>query len=149
MRLRDAERGHDGVAGELLDDSAVRDDAVLDAVEVLLHAAARHLWIGAGDESRGPHEVHEQDCGQLSLHPHKCRNEPGRSKHPGSPGSLAGYHQVKSGCRSRGTSRRAPTMRPLLTSITRMRRGEQDNGSPHTISGRRTRPRAKSTPTPS
>ena len=41
VRLRDAERRHHGVAGELLHDPAVRDHAVRDAVEELLHAAAR------------------------------------------------------------------------------------------------------------
>ena len=40
VRLRDAERGHDGVAGELLDDAAVRDDAVRDAVEEPRHLPA-------------------------------------------------------------------------------------------------------------
>ena len=33
VRQRHAEGGHDGVAGELLDDAAVRDDAVRDLLE--------------------------------------------------------------------------------------------------------------------
>ena len=33
VRLRNAERGHHGVAGELLDDAAVLDDAVRDHLE--------------------------------------------------------------------------------------------------------------------
>ena len=52
VRLRDPEGGHDRVAGELLDDPAVRDHAVRDAVEERLDTAAHDLRIGARDERR-------------------------------------------------------------------------------------------------
>ena len=82
VRLRDPERGHDRVAGELLDDAAVGDDTLLDAVEVLLHAAARHLGIGAGDERRRPDEIDEEDRRKLAFHAHKCMNDRRRRKRP-------------------------------------------------------------------
>jgi probable HAF family extracellular repeat protein len=47
---RDAERGHDGVAGELLDRAAVCRDAAGDELEELRHAAARDLGVRAGDQ---------------------------------------------------------------------------------------------------
>ncbi len=68
VRLRDAERRQHRVARELLHDPPVQRDAMGDLVEELVHATANHLRIGAGDETRGVHEVDEQDGGELSLH---------------------------------------------------------------------------------
>ena len=68
MRLRDPEGGHDGVAGELLDDPAVRDHAVRDAVEERLDTAAHDLRIRARDERGRVDEVDEQDRGELAFH---------------------------------------------------------------------------------
>ena len=68
VRLRDPEGGHDGVAGELLDDPAVRDHAVRDAVEERLDTAAHDLRIRARDERGRVDEVDEQDRGELAFH---------------------------------------------------------------------------------
>ena len=68
VRERDAERGHDGVAGELLDGAAVRHDAARDVVEVVVDALPDDLRIGARDESRGVDEIDEQDGRQLPFH---------------------------------------------------------------------------------
>ena len=68
VRLRDPERGHDRVAGELLDDPAVRDHAVRDAVEVRLDTPPHDLGVGAGDERGRVDEVDEQDRGELAFH---------------------------------------------------------------------------------
>jgi hypothetical protein len=74
VRLRDAEGRHHRVAGELLDDPAVRGDAARDALEVRLHAPPHHLRVGAGDERRRVHEIDEQDRGELAFHCLKCMN---------------------------------------------------------------------------
>jgi hypothetical protein len=68
VRLGDAEGRHHRVAGELLDDPAVRDHAVRDALEVGLHTTAHDLGIGARDERGRVDEVHEQDRGELAFH---------------------------------------------------------------------------------
>jgi hypothetical protein len=68
VRLRDPERGHHRVAGELLDDPAVRGYAARDALEVVLDTAAHDLRIRAPDEPGRIHEIHEQDRGQLAFH---------------------------------------------------------------------------------
>ena len=68
VRLRDAERGHHGVAGELLDDAAVLLDALRDHVEELRHAAPHDLRVGAGDEPCRVDDVDEQHRCELSLH---------------------------------------------------------------------------------
>jgi hypothetical protein len=68
VRLRDAERGHHGVAGELLDDPAVRGHAPGDPLEVVLDTAAHDLRIRARNEPSRIHEVHEQNRGQLAFH---------------------------------------------------------------------------------
>ena len=68
VRLRNAERGENGVAGELLDDAAVQRDAVGDRLEELVDAAPHDLGIGARDDARRVDEVHEQDRRELSLH---------------------------------------------------------------------------------
>ena len=69
VRLRDAERGHDGVAGELLDVAAVVLDAPRDPVEEAGDAAPDHLWIRARDQPGRVDQVHENNGGQLALHP--------------------------------------------------------------------------------
>ena len=68
VRLRDPERGHDGVACELLDCSAVALDAARDAVEELRHAPAHDFRVARRDERRGVDEVDEQDRGEFSFH---------------------------------------------------------------------------------
>ena len=68
VRERDAERGHDGVAGELLDGAAVRHDAARDAVEVVVDALPDDLRIGARDQPCGVDEIDEQDGRQLPFH---------------------------------------------------------------------------------
>ena len=69
VRERDAERRHDGVAGELLDDAAVGGDAVRDLVEEARQARADDLRIRARDELRRADEVDEENRRELSLHP--------------------------------------------------------------------------------
>ena len=68
VRERHAEGGHDGVAGELLDRAAVRDDAVRDLVEEAADAPADDLGIGVGDELRRGDEVDEEHGCELALH---------------------------------------------------------------------------------
>ena len=68
VRLRDPERGHDGVAGELLDDAAVRGDTVRDVLEERVDAAPDDLGIARGDELRRADEVDEEDGGELAFH---------------------------------------------------------------------------------
>ena len=68
VRERDAEGGHHGVAGELLDRPAVRDDAVRDLVEEAADAPADDLGIRVGEELRRGDEVDEQHRCELALH---------------------------------------------------------------------------------
>jgi len=68
VRLRDAEGGEDGVPRELLDDTAVRGDAVGDAFEEAVDPAPHDLRVGAGDERRGPDEVDEEHRCELAFH---------------------------------------------------------------------------------
>ena len=68
VRLRDAERGHDGVAGELLDDAAVRGDAVRDVLEERVDAPADDLGIARGDELGRADEIDEEHGRELPLH---------------------------------------------------------------------------------
>ena len=68
VRLRNAERGHHGVAGELLDDAAVLHDALRDGLEEPRDAAAHDLRVGARDEPGRVDDVDEQHRCELSLH---------------------------------------------------------------------------------
>ena len=68
MRLRDAEGGHDGIAGELLDDPAVRGHAVRDAVEEPLDTSPHDLRVRPCDERGRVDEVDKQDRGELAFH---------------------------------------------------------------------------------
>ena len=68
VRERDAEGGHDGVAGELLDRAAVRDDAMRDLVEEAVDPPADDLGIGVGEELRRVDEIDEEDGCELALH---------------------------------------------------------------------------------
>ena len=68
VRERDAERGHDRVAGELLDGAAVRHDAARDVVEVVVDALPDDLRIGARDQPCGVDEIDEEDGRQLPFH---------------------------------------------------------------------------------
>ena len=72
---RDAERGHHGVTGELLDRAAVGLDTAGDAVEELRHAPADDLGVAGGDQRRRVDEVDEEDRGEFPLHRSKCKNE--------------------------------------------------------------------------
>ena len=66
--LRDPERGHDGVAGELLDDAAVRRDAVRDVLEERVDAPAHDLRVARGDELGRADEIDEDDGRELAFH---------------------------------------------------------------------------------
>ena len=85
VRLRDSERGHDGVARELLDDAAVRGHAVRDTLEELRHPPARDLGVCTGDQRRRIDEVDKEDGCQLSFHGRKCKNDRGAVKSPENP----------------------------------------------------------------
>jgi len=69
VRARDPERGHDGVADELLHRAAVRADAPRGAFEEPVDLAADDLGIGRGDERRGVDDVDEEDGRELPFHP--------------------------------------------------------------------------------
>ena len=80
VRLRDPEGRHHRVPRELLDDPAVRDHAVRDAVEERLDTAAHDLRIRARHERGRVHEVDEQHRRQLAFHSSSVRtNRPSRS----------------------------------------------------------------------
>jgi hypothetical protein len=64
VRERDPERGHDRVAGELLDRASVGLDAARDLVEESVDAAARDLRV---DERGRLDEIGEQHGGELAL----------------------------------------------------------------------------------
>ena len=66
--LRNSERGHDRVAGEFLDGSAVALDAARNLVEEPGHAPAHDLGVAGGDQRRRVDEIDEQDRGQLPFH---------------------------------------------------------------------------------
>ena len=68
VRLRNAERGENRVARELLDDPAVDRDAVGDALEELRHATPDDLGIGRSHHPRRVDEVHEEHGRELPLH---------------------------------------------------------------------------------
>ena len=73
VRLGDAEGDHDGVAGIPPHRAPMRLDAILDVLEEALHAPARDLGIGSGDERGRVDEVDEHDRCELSLHPSSLR----------------------------------------------------------------------------
>ena len=66
---RHAECGHHGVARELLDDAAVRRDAMRDLVEEPRQAGADDLGVRARDELRRADEIDEKHRRELALHP--------------------------------------------------------------------------------
>ena len=68
VRLRDPEGRHDRVAGELLDDPAVRDHAMRDPLEEGLDTATHDLGIRARDEGGRIDEIDKQDRGKLAFH---------------------------------------------------------------------------------
>ena len=68
VRLRDAERRHDGVAGELLHLAAVDLDAVRDELEEAVDLPPDHLGIGTRHQPGRIDQVHEHDGCQLALH---------------------------------------------------------------------------------
>ena len=73
-----AERRHDRVARELLDDAAVRRDAGRDLVEEPCQPQANDLGIGARDELRGADEVDEEHCREPPFHPGRIGARPRR-----------------------------------------------------------------------
>ena len=88
VRLRDAERGHDGVAGELLDDAAVLRHALRDRLEELRSRGAER----PPDRFRSP-AVSSRRCRRTAplraCAPRvKCRNDDGGAVHPGVPSSI-------------------------------------------------------------
>jgi hypothetical protein len=66
--LRDPERRHHGVAGELLHRPAVGLDAARDGVEPGRHAAAGDLRILRRDELRRADEIGEEHRCELAFH---------------------------------------------------------------------------------
>ncbi len=68
VRQGNAECGHDGISGELLDRSSMRLDAAGDTVEEGRDPAAGDLGILSGNELGRSDEICEQHCGELSLH---------------------------------------------------------------------------------
>ena len=68
VRLRDPEGGHDGVAGELLDDAAVRRDAVRDVLEERVDAPPDDLRVACGDELGRADEIDENNGCELPFH---------------------------------------------------------------------------------
>src|SRR6266516_2996322 len=68
VRLRDPERRHDCITGELLDDPAVRRDAVRDLVEELRNATANNFRVTPLDERGRLDEIGEQHGRKLPLH---------------------------------------------------------------------------------
>ena len=68
VRLRDAERRHDRIAGELLDDAAVGRDAVRDVLEEGRHTATDDLRITCGDELGRADQIDEDDSCELPFH---------------------------------------------------------------------------------
>ena len=67
VRRRDAERGHDRVAGELLDGAAGSLDLVRHRVVEAIEQRARALGVLRSAERRGADEVGEQRGGELAL----------------------------------------------------------------------------------
>ncbi len=65
---RDPESRHDRVAGELLDDAAVRGDAVRDVLEERVDAPADDLGVACGDELGRADEIDEDDGCELAFH---------------------------------------------------------------------------------
>ena len=66
--LRDAERGHHGIARELLDDAAMLDDARRDHLEERIDTTANDLGVGPRHQTRGVDDVDEQNGCELALH---------------------------------------------------------------------------------
>jgi len=73
--LRDAKRGHDRVAGELLDRPAVGFDALGNLVEVPRDAPAHDLGVARGDQRGRIDEVNEENRCEFAFHCSKCKNE--------------------------------------------------------------------------
>ena len=82
VRLRNAERGHDGVAGELLDDAAVLDDALRDRLEELRDAATHDLRIGSGRRAASSRRCRRTAPLRACAPRVKCRNDGGGASHP-------------------------------------------------------------------
>ena len=69
MRGRNPEGGHDGVAGELLDDATVRGDALRDMLEKGVDAPANDLGVARGDKRGRADEIDEEHGRELAFHP--------------------------------------------------------------------------------
>ena len=79
VRLRDPERGHDGVAGELLDDAAVRGDAVRDVLEERVDAAADDLRVAARRRARSSRRDRRRARSRACVPSRNCSYEGGGS----------------------------------------------------------------------
>ena len=113
---RDFERGHHGVAGELLHGAAVRLDAARDLLEVPVDALPHDLGIGRDDEARRIDEVHEQDGCDLALHRPMVRS--GRERSGAVPGTVPWTSRRTD--RGRGTD---PGTRPFVAAAPSRRLG--------------------------
>ena len=69
VRGRNPERRHDGVAGELLDDAAVRRYALRNVLEEGVDAAPNDLRIARGDKRGRADEIDEEHGCELAFHP--------------------------------------------------------------------------------
>ena len=68
VRPRHAERGHHGVAGELLDRAAVLLDLLGRVLEVARHAPADDLRVAGAEQRRRVDEIDEDHGCELALH---------------------------------------------------------------------------------
>ena len=69
MRGRNPEGCHHRVAGELLDDAAVRGNALRDLLEVRVDPAAHDFGVARGDELGRADEIDEEHGCELAFHP--------------------------------------------------------------------------------
>ena len=117
VRARDAERGHDGVAGELLDRAAVRLDAARDLLEEARDTPAHDLGIARGDEARSSRRGRRRGrsracvpCPQVYGEGRTGRGRPALSDRPAFRGAETSRRSV-SGSQPRNSrrDRRAPS----------------------------------------
>ena len=133
---RHAERRHHGVAGELLDGAAVRNEAVGDEVEEPRHARAHDLRVGCRDELGRADEVREEHRCQLALHPHRI----GVARHsrPTVPACRRERRSLRwSACSTRRSSRRTTFAASTARSSTR--RARTRSGAPTSSTSSRAR----------
>jgi hypothetical protein len=100
VSLRNSEGGEDGVARELLDDAAVRCNAMRDPLEELRHPPARDLRICSRDERRRIDQVDEENSCQLSFHQPKSMNDRTAVKSPENAGFKPKNRELRISLRS-------------------------------------------------